>query len=443
MKKEKDEDLDNLFRKGLEDPVNEAAFREADWEAMEQMLDKRKKRTGIIYWLPLLGSVAALLLIFLGWIFFKPQIAKSKKQQEQAVAANHSGSNHDPNKHISENAGTSGGSARQAADSSKQNKVAPASYANSLQPSVHIQKNKSFLPLSTSSARRDTTGYSTKNIAKAAVGKVYDMPFVAANDNNDTATVKTNALSQQAVKQDNRFLAANAGLSKDTAVNHDPSTKIAGKQIKVKSLKKIKPGYRPQFAIGVIASSDFNGVSSFQQSKIGSNFGLSFSVGLSKKITVSTGVMYAIKPYLTDIANYHPNYQFPNNLSSVNVNCRMIDIPLNLNYQLYSHRGNKFSVGSGLSSYIILREDYRFNYNDTYAAASGTSGYSIINKNRNIFGILNLDATYERQINSKVGIMLQPYLKLPLSNVGAGQARLQTAGVAVGLNWNLTPSSKP
>ncbi|MGZ3823178.1 MAG: hypothetical protein ACXVB6_21470, partial [Mucilaginibacter sp.] len=74
MNKEKDDDLDNLFRKGLEDPVNEAAFRDADWDAMEQMLDNRKKRPAIIYWLPILGSVAALLLIFLGWLFFKTDV---------------------------------------------------------------------------------------------------------------------------------------------------------------------------------------------------------------------------------------------------------------------------------------------------------------------------------------------------------------------------------
>jgi hypothetical protein len=119
----------------------------------------------------------------------------------------------------------------------------------------------------------------------------------------------------------------------------------------------------------------------------------------------------------------------------------MIDIPLNLNYQVYSHQGNKFSIGSGFSSYIILREDYKFNYSGAYAY--GPDGYSVINKNRNIFGILNLDATYERQINSKVALMIQPYLKLPLSNVGAGQARLQTAGLALGFNWNLNSFTKP
>ncbi|HTD97955.1 MAG TPA: hypothetical protein VK668_01660 [Mucilaginibacter sp.] len=446
MKKEKDEDLDSLFRKKLEDPVNEPAFRDADWDAMEQMLDKRKKRAGIIYWLPLLGSVAALLLLFLGWMFFRPQVVKHTKQEQVAVSRRpRLTPDSDQNKRIKENTGTSGDSDQQVADSSKQ-KTLPANYANNLVTPGHRQKGKSFLPLSADRGRRDTTGYADKNIAKTPAEKVQNVPVLAANGNNaninkDTAAAKTNPANPQAAKQDSGLLAANSVSSKDTAVNNDQPAKIAAQPAKAKGLKQTKPGYRPQLAIGVIASSDFNGVSSFQQSKIGSNFGLSFSVGLSKKLTLSTGAMYAIKPYLTDISNYHPSYQFPGNISSVNVNCRMIDIPLNLNYQVYSHQGNKFSVGSGLSSYIILREDYKFNYTGTYNY--GPSGYSVINKNRNIFGILNLDATYERQINSKVALVLQPYLKLPLSNVGAGQARLQTAGIALGFNWNLNSSSKP
>ena len=51
MKKVKDEDLDKLFKAGLADPGHEPVYREADWEAMEQVLDKGKKRPAIVLWL--------------------------------------------------------------------------------------------------------------------------------------------------------------------------------------------------------------------------------------------------------------------------------------------------------------------------------------------------------------------------------------------------------
>src|ERR1700761_3469917 len=81
----KDKDLDDLFKKRLDDPVDHIGYDENDWMAMEQMLDKQKRR-GIIYWLPIISSVAALLLIALGWwIFRAPSSEVIPKNQLQAV----------------------------------------------------------------------------------------------------------------------------------------------------------------------------------------------------------------------------------------------------------------------------------------------------------------------------------------------------------------------
>ena len=307
--KEKDEELDKLFRKGLEDPVNEAAYREADWDAMEQMLDKPKKRPAIIYLLPL-SSAAALILIFLGWLFFRPVVVKHQ-QNEPIVKAQHpasSGAGSDQNKkdEIKGITGTSGAPTRQEADSGRQ-KAPVADYAKTPDVSGHGRKSKSFLPLSAGDGRRDVTGYPqnqnpvvdqqpTATLA-ATTQKKADASDTAAGQNkiaNSTLAIANNTLPVDTSR-------------KQAAKNANPdAAKIA------KVVVKPHPSFRPQFALGVIASSDLNGVnSSFQQSKIGGNFGLEFSAGLSKKWTVTTGATYDIKPYLTGIGNYHTNYVFP------------------------------------------------------------------------------------------------------------------------------------
>ena len=89
----------------------------------------------------------------------------------------------------------------------------------------------------------------------------------------------------------------------------------------------------------------------------------------------------------------------------------------------------------------MLHESYKFNYADTYQ--TGPSSYTVPGINKYFFGVLNLNATYEHRINSKFGISFQPYLKLPLSNIGYSQVHLQSTGVAVGVTWNLNPFSKP
>ena len=89
----------------------------------------------------------------------------------------------------------------------------------------------------------------------------------------------------------------------------------------------------------------------------------------------------------------------------------------------------------------MMHESYEYNYAD--AANAGPEYFNVKNPDKYLFSILNLQATYQRQINSKVGISIQPYMKLPLSTIGASQVRLQTAGMAVGLNWNINSRTKP
>jgi hypothetical protein len=119
----------------------------------------------------------------------------------------------------------------------------------------------------------------------------------------------------------------------------------------------------------------------------------------------------------------------------------MLDIPLNINYQLFNKNQNKISIGTGLSSYIMLKESYSYEYTNLYG--SGSRNVNIESPGKYLFGIMNLQATYTRQVNAKVGVSVQPYLKLPLGEVGASAVKLQSAGVAVGLSWNINSLTKP
>jgi hypothetical protein len=459
MKKEKEEDLDKLFKSGIGDPVNEPVYREADWDAMEQILDKRKKRGGMIFWLPLIGTAAALILLFLGLWLYKPQAVTNNGTQHASVV-----------QRPKRNTGTGGGTTVPAADSSKHKILNPANYAQSATHPVQGKKGNSFLPLSAGGSHRHTSGYASNNKApdKKEVGtadatannpatRIAIVPKHPDKKDLGTADAAVNNLAANIAvvpnKPDNKDLSnghdpinnpvATSATALTKAKDSSASNSIAATpapKVKIKSTGKPNPANRAVFALSALASSDLNGSNPLQGGRIGGNFGGLFSVTVNKW-TFSTGAMYSIKPYQESYANYHTSYVFQTNPTNIGVNCRMIDIPFDVNYQVYRAHADKVTIGSGLSSYIILREDYKFNYATPYTY--GPAGYSVVNQNRNIFGVLNLDATYEHQINSKFGIAFQPYVKLPFSTVGASQARLQSTGVAVSLNWNLNPFRKP
>jgi hypothetical protein len=435
MNKENEEGLDELFKRKLENPVDKIRFEEGDWYELEQMLDK-PKRKGIIWLLPVLSGVAALLLLFLGWWAFRPKTeTHSNKNQSQATT------HKTINTVIEKQANTHSRSTdtiiemqstarRKASDTIKKHKSVQQPFRpvqNTPSSATYtIKDNSNKLLLSSSSGK-----FSKDTIIKEAIGINNqgirtDAELIAINSVPVFARVSTPI---HPVKQ--------IDLPRP-AYSSSISSSIA-KNIKVKPRK----GFRPQYAISVVAAPDLNGVGSFQQSKVGTNVGLTFAVGLSKKLTISTGALYSVKPYTTNFNNYNigSTYKWPVNPSNVIADCRMLDIPLNVAYEVYHKQQNKIAIGTGLSSYVMLHERYKFIYD--YAATAGPLSYTVPNPGKYFFGVINLNATYERQINSKIGISIQPYLKLPLSNVGYGQVKLQTTGVAVGFSWNLNSLTKP
>jgi hypothetical protein len=428
MNKDKDKELDDFFRKGLEDPVDHAQYEEKDWDALEQMLDKDKKRRGIVYWLPILGTVAALLLLFLGWWAFQsnniPRSGKSPHAQTLVKnGVNHKGSN----------TGTNDVTTRRNTDS----KTAD----NQTTDNHKTIYNKQTTPRASDYANAHNNGKISTN------GKVY---FTVPSNDSGHGIIGSGKKEVLSVPFPETLVAVSGGpiveLSsiiarpvhsfdlEKTGYNPEDNSKNN------KNIIKQPKVFRPQYALSVLAAPDINGVGSFQQSKVGTNVGLLFSAGLLRKLTISTGVLYSAKPYTMAFQNYHTPYQFQENPVNVTANCRMLDIPLNIDYQLFNKHQNKISIGTGLSSYIMLNESYKFNYADSYV--TGPSNYNVPNSGKYFFGVLNLNATYQRQLNSKVGISFQPYLKLPLTNLGYGQVRLQTTGIAVGLTWNLNSLSK-
>jgi hypothetical protein len=406
MKDEKDDDLDKIFQEGLRDPV-EPIYREQDWNALEQMFGRSKKRAGALFWLPILSS-AALILIVAGWWFLKPRPAHflvPKQQQELAdqrkkkIDTFHNiMTQHKPNVKI----GTTGLLAAQSSGTG----------INVLsQPGVDTKRIGAYPDPDNSSA--GITRESKGDFAITAVS-------LGVNENSG-GDLPGNAASN--ISPAHLTTAMPGGIT--------PKPKITTQT----GLKA-----NPRYALNVLGAPELNAVNSLQQTRSGTNMGLLFSVGLFSKLTISTGAQYSNKPYNSYFTNDYVK-PFNSDLTSINASCRVLDIPLNLDYQFFGNYRNKFSIGTGLSSYIMLHESYVYNYSNP--TVNGPVSYTVPYSNKYLFDILNLQATYTRQVNSKAGVTFTPYLKLPLTGIGANQARLQTTGIALGLVWNINSPYKP
>jgi hypothetical protein len=426
MKRDKEKELDDLFREGLQNPPRTANFREDDWDAMEAMLDEDKKR-GILYFLPIISGIAAMLVLALGWFLIsnhdKPIIVKTTPVKQPVYNATGTTKTIDT---VTGNLASVG-----AHKGVKQNINNGEAVITNKHDQVLSKGNGANYAAIRSSKNISPVGEQAAHPAKSESFKANES-ILSAN-NTEVLAADIGPIDISDLNISNAFNTRFPDHNKPEIVSAKAGNKV------------VKQGYstRARLAITVLASPDINGVSSFSNSMVGTNAGLLFSIGISKKLTISTGALYSKKPYLTNFADYHSvsAYKFKTDPVSVSADCRVLDIPINIDYQVYKRAKNTFSLGTGVSSYIMLRENYHYNYD--YAGATGPTELDIVNKNQHILGVLNLEATYQHQLNSKFSIGVQPYMKVPLTNIGYSRVKLQSAGVAVGVTWNINSAAKP
>ena len=55
--------------------------------------------------------------------------------------------------------------------------------------------------------------------------------------------------------------------------------------------------------------------------------------------------------------------------------------------------------------------------------------WTVTNQNKHYFSVVDISAGYEHSINKRFSIIAEPYVKLPLSGIGIGKIKLNSAGV--------------
>ena len=120
----------------------------------------------------------------------------------------------------------------------------------------------------------------------------------------------------------------------------------------------------------------------------------------------------------------------------INADCEVIDIPLNLRYELIKGARTNIFVSAGLSSYIMLSEIYDYDYADPSDPTNrGQSEFS--NENQHYFGVYNLSFGISRKLNRRFAIEVEPFIKNSFGGVGWGEAQLKSTGAHFHLMYSI------
>ncbi len=204
-----------------------------------------------------------------------------------------------------------------------------------------------------------------------------------------------------------------------------------------------------RLSVLVFASPDLSAIGLRNFDRPGSNAGLSVQYQITDRLSVNTGAMYSTKRYQTYASDYvWPSYMkmdvWPEGISGV---CKMIDIPLNVRYDwLLRPRGDgrapaRWFASAGLTSYFIQHEVYSYEYANPADSKIRYWGWDNKKAARPggsfEFSNINISIGYERPLTHRLSWQIEPFMKVPLKQVGYFKVKLLSTGAFVGLRYRL------
>ena len=202
------------------------------------------------------------------------------------------------------------------------------------------------------------------------------------------------------------------------------------KKVKKEKSKKQKKGN--EFFFTFSAGPDISEVGSSGAGKAKLVIGAGVGYTFMDRLTLRAGFYSARKMYSASKEDYKPDVTPPNYyyLDNIDADCKVYEIPVTLSYKFGKSTKQHFFAAAGLSSYLMKEEIYDYTYKyPGNPPVIYTHTYSYKNEYKHFFSVLGISGGYQRNLSPTVGISAEPYIRIPLSGVGAGNVKLKSAGV--------------
>lgn len=423
-------------------------FNPAAWDAMEQKLDAPKR--GFFWWR--LGGGLTVLIVILFFIF-KPYGKPTDVLNERATQG--------VEKSIEQNGNTPTGTNENDSNSPQApNKTDVAKESNDTKVTAKNSKNNTDNKSLTSANTDQPTSNTVAGSNKETLGQKSLNPTVLGSDNSKTSTDKQyvsiaegEAKETESVSQANYFELPQPNAATD-------SIGVREADLYEASFETITPRWFPQkflfdlslkpmtldsgnyrtpevdslqpfkrWSFGVLVSFDMSATGLDGFTNPGLMLGLQAEYNISRKWSIQSGMSYSVKNYSALGSEYNTS-AWPDgrsdNLVTAAARCFIIDIPINIRRYFEGKNGNRWFVNTGVSTYLMLREDYDYEY--TRPSTNWALTGQVKGENNHVFGIANVSFGYETNLNKKFRLAVEPFMKLPLTGIGQGEVKFLSFG---------------
>ena len=184
------------------------------------------------------------------------------------------------------------------------------------------------------------------------------------------------------------------------------------------------------FSFAIVAGMDATTVKFRYADKASISGGIMIGYHLNNNWSIHTGGLYTRKNYKMDGSDFKApagswvaNYK----LETVDGFCDMWEIPLLLRHTFDSKTKTSAFLSSGLSSYLMTRENYNYFYYYNGNPVRRNANYP--NGKTHLFSILKISGGWVRNTGKNSSFIVEPFANVPLSGLGFGSVRLSSFGV--------------
>ncbi len=456
MEEKFDKQLSSRIQKVFEEYEDQSA--EEGWNRFRQKYPEKERQRRILdWWWTSFVAVALLLLAF--WLFWPVDYVENKseivKTQPKTKVLN---SAINLNK---TNSTTKNNWQKKYVETLQYNQKNTVKIGNlAANDSIYIKK-KHQQQSTTTNNLSSSNNFSSSNSAKSSASKKNFSKF---------EKVEADSLKEE-IKVDDTFSplkeARQVTLLQTSAQNQtlvfQPEIKLPVKTVLVvkDNIGKKKEPEQSKFGFGVYTDTHLN-YAKGSNNQFGFGAGFSFDYKLTKKLKLSTGLSL-LQNKLNYVSNFPQNIQptvtyfstpasgvtTASNIQSLNnvtANLLVLDLPINLKYQLYSGKNSIF-IAAGVSSNAFANESYSYNYINPSASSSlptqtSTSITSAQQSEKISKSFKSFD--FARTLNLSFGfayplgknqIEIEPFLKYPLAGLGSQQLFFGSGGINLRFNF--------
>jgi len=199
--------------------------------------------------------------------------------------------------------------------------------------------------------------------------------------------------------------------------------------------QNIQVARRKKLYAGFMGGIDATTVKFQKIENTGFSYGLLLGYQFNKKWSIETGAYLERKYYYSDgkYVNTSKLYLPANTwIDDASGNCKMIEVPLVVKYDISTHKNSNWFATFGTSSYIMQKENYTYNYYyGTIGPVPHKKEYS--NSSTNLFSALSISGGYTHRLGNFGDIRVEPYVKLPLSGMGTVKLPFSSTGLQIGV----------